>query len=212
MRSMYSPIPGGPVIRSSRLVPRKLPEESTHSRTISPVPISIHRRGRSSWEHRFLFSIHSLRSRMHRRSHHIRALILLFFCLAVAWPLAHAKRIVDQGQGNHFLKKKGSMDGNLVETIYYNYGEIADWQNDATHSGVWPKGTNHSYLDGVAVIVQAEASDGQGNVFHPLEANYYEYTRVNPATTVTYGWWPLPGYDNRFSKPPAQSNEPGTWP
>ncbi len=77
---------------------------------------------------------------MHRRSHHIRALILLFFCLAVAAPLAHAQRIVDQSKGNHFLKKKGSMDGNLVETIYYNYGEIADWQNDATHSGVWPKG------------------------------------------------------------------------
>jgi hypothetical protein len=132
--------------------------------------------------------------------------------MALAGPPAHAQRIVDQNKGNHFLKRKGSMDGNLVETIYYNYGEIADWQNDATHSGVWPKGTNHTYVDGVAVIVQAEAQDGQGHVFHPLETNYYEYTRQDPATTVTYGWWPLPGYDNRFGKTPAQSNDPGTWP
>jgi hypothetical protein len=125
---------------------------------------------------------------------------------------ALAQRVVDTSKGSHFLKKKGSMDGNLVETVYYNYGEIADWLNDPTHSGVWPKGTNHTYVDGVAIIVQAEAHDQSGNTFHPLETNYYEYTRQNVSTTVTYGWWPLFGYDNRFHATPAQSNDPGTWP
>ncbi|HYQ87036.1 MAG TPA: hypothetical protein VES59_07330 [Bacteroidota bacterium] len=104
------------------------------------------------------------------------------------------------------------MDGNLVETIYYNHGEIADWLNDPTHSGVWPKGTNHTYVDGVAIIVQSEVQDQQGHVFHPLETNYYEYTRQNVVNGVTYGWWPLPGYDARFRTTPAQSNDPVTWP
>ena len=77
------------------------------------------------------------------------------------------------------------MDGNLVGTVYYNFGEVADWQNEPTRSGVWPKGTNHTYVDGVAMIVQAEtqapdpANPSNTVTFHPLETNYYEYTRYD---------------------------------
>jgi len=124
----------------------------------------------------------------------------------------HAQRLVDKNKGNHNETKKGYMNGNLVETVYYNFGEIADWLNDPTHSGVWPKGTNHTYVDGVAVIVQAETQDPQGTTIHPLETNYYEYTRHDVATGVTYGWWSLPGYANRFQASPAQSTDPNTWP
>jgi hypothetical protein len=122
-----------------------------------------------------------------------------------------AQRLVDVNKGNHNETKKGLMDGNLVATVYYNFGEIADWQNDPSRSGVWPKGTNHTYIDGVAVIVQAETKDPNANVIHPLETNYYEYTRHN-ASGVTYGWWSLPGYANRFQSSPAQSTDPNTWP
>ena len=45
------------------------------------------------------------------------------------------------------------------------------------------------YIDGVAIIVQAETEDPTGNIIHPLESNYYEFTRYDPATGVTYGWW-----------------------
>src|SRR5260221_1230996 len=117
---------------------------------------------------------------MHYRLAFIRSLILVFFCTVLVMQFAHAQRIVDQNKGNHFLKKKGSMDGNLVETIYYNYGEIADWQFDPTHSGVWPKGTNHTYLDGVAVLVPAGAPERQGPVFHPPATDYLENQRPNP--------------------------------
>ena len=65
--------------------------------------------------------------------------------------------IVDKNKGNHQETKKGFMDGNLVGTVYYNFGEVGDWQNEPSRSGVWPKGTNHTYVDGVAMIVQAEA-------------------------------------------------------
>ena len=137
---------------------------------------------------------------------------LIFFAICVFLSNSSAQHIVDKNKGDHFQRKKGYMDGNLVGTVYYNFGEIADWLNDPTHSGVWPKGTNHTYIDGVAIIVQAETQDQQGNIFHPLETNYYEYTRYNLSTGVTYGWWPLPGYDNRFSSSPAQSDDPSTWP
>ncbi len=139
------------------------------------------------------------------------SLSAVFF--VVVFPLLlHARQIVDKNKGNHNETKKGYMDGNLVGTVYYNFGEIADWKNDPSRSGVWPKGTNHTYIDGVAIIVQAETKDPQGNVIHPLETNYYEYTRYNVSTGVTYGWWPLPGYANRFQSSPAQSTDPNTWP
>ncbi len=119
--------------------------------------------------------------------------------------------IVDKHKGNYLNTKMGIMDGNLVQTVFYNFGEIADWQNQPTLSGVWPKGTNHTYVDGVAIIVQAEVNK-DGHVFHPLETNYYEYTRYNPATGITYGWWPLPGYANPNQSSVARSDDPSTWP
>ena len=126
--------------------------------------------------------------------------------------LTNGQRIVDKNKGDHKLTKKGFMDGNLAATVYYNFGEIADWENEPSRSGVWPKGTNHTYVDGVAIIVQAEAMDPAGNLIHPLETNYYEFTRTNTAGTITYGWAPLPGYFGQFSNSPARSDDPNTWP
>jgi hypothetical protein len=137
---------------------------------------------------------------------------LICFFIGSISTVSFAQKIIDKNKGDHNETKKGYMDGNLVGTVYYNFGEIADWQNDAARSGVWPKGTNHTYLDGVAIIVQAETKDPLGNVIHPLETNYYEYTRHDVGTGVTYGWWPLPGYANRFQSSPAQSIDANTWP
>ena len=123
-----------------------------------------------------------------------------------------SQRIVDKNKGDHNQTRKGFMDGNLAATVYYNFGEIADWENEPSRSGVWPKGTNHTYVDGVAIIVQAEATDPSGKLIHPLETNYYEFTRFNAATGVTYGWWPLPGYSAPYGSSPARSDDPVTWP
>ena len=132
--------------------------------------------------------------------------------ILVCFTYSFAQTVVDKNKGNYNYTKMGIMDGNLVQTVFYNFGEIADWQNQPELSGVWPKGTNHTYVDGVAVIVQAEVNK-DNNVFHPLETNYYEFTRYNPATGITYGWWPLPGYANpESSSPVARSDDPDTWP
>ena len=137
--------------------------------------------------------------------------VLIFFLSSQLF----SQTIVDWNKGDHNQTRKGFMDGNLVSTVYYNYGEIADWQNEPSRSGVWPKGTNHTYVDGVAIIVQAEAtdpSDPSGDPIHPLETNYYEYTRHDAATGVTYGWWPLPGYAAPYTTFPARSDDKDTWP
>ncbi len=146
-----------------------------------------------------------------------RLVIIAGFLALAALDSSPGQQIVDKNRGTHNESRRGFMDGNLVGTCYYNFGEVADWQNDPTQSGQWPKGTNHTYVDGVAMIVQAETpnpkypSDPQQYI-HPLETNYYEYTRHDPSTFVTYGWWPLPGYASRFQKSPAQSNDATTWP
>ncbi len=136
---------------------------------------------------------------------------LILVCIFLS-NYGYAQRIVDKNKGDHNQTRKGFMDGNLAATVYYNFGEIADWQNEPSRSGVWPKGTNHTYVDGVAIIVQAEAKDPAGNLIHPLETNYYEFTRYNPATGITYGWWPLPGYAAPYSSSPARSDDNSTWP
>ncbi|HUI11355.1 MAG TPA: hypothetical protein VL221_13575 [Bacteroidota bacterium] len=140
----------------------------------------------------------------------LRALALSL-ALLLSLAGAFSQTVVDKNVGTYRETRHGIMDGNLVETVYYNFGEIADWKNWPTISGVWPKGTNHTYVDGVAVIVQAEAQSATGPI-HPLETNYYEYTRYDPSSGVTYGWQPLPGYANQFQATPAQSSDPTTWP
>ncbi len=148
----------------------------------------------------------------------LRALTVVLILLACGTASGFGQYIVDKTKGNHGETKKGYMDGNLVGTVYYNFGEVADWLNEPSRSGVWPKGTNHTYVDGVAMIVQAEArapdpaNPSQTITFHPLETNYYEYTRYDRSTGVTYGWWPLPGYAARFQPSPAVSNDRTTWP
>jgi hypothetical protein len=88
--------------------------------------------------------------------------ILLILILLLSVSGLTAQRVVDKNKGDHNQTRKGFMDGNLAATVYYNFGEIADWENEPSRSGVWPKGTNHTYIDGVAIIVQAEAQAPDG--------------------------------------------------
>jgi hypothetical protein len=139
-------------------------------------------------------------------------IVLTMIIFIVNSDLIIGQIVVDKNKGDHNQTKKGYMDGNLAATVYYNFGEIADWLNEPSRSGVWPKGTNHTYVDGVAIIVQAEATDPSGKLIHPLETNYYEFTRYNASTGVTYGWWPLPGYNSAYGTIPARSDVPASWP
>ncbi|MFQ5651096.1 MAG: hypothetical protein ACE5IY_14240 [bacterium] len=101
------------------------------------------------------------------------------------------------------------MDGNLVRTLFKNHGEVANWPNQP--SGEWPKGSGHSYVDGVPIIVQVETEDIHGNVIHPMETMYREFIDLSPELTP-WGWAPVPGYFNPQQDQPALSDDPDTWP
>ena len=71
-------------------------------------------------------------------------IILIFSSLLALISSISAQRLVDKNKGDHNQTRKGFMDGNLAATVYYNFGEIADWLNEPSRSGVWPRGTNHT--------------------------------------------------------------------
>lgn len=141
----------------------------------------------------------------------IRELLFGGVFLGVLFPQYMFGQIfIDPNKGNVIYTKRGIMDGNFVRTIFFNHGEIAHWPD--APSGEWPKGTGHQYVDGVAVIVQAEARDSSGRIIHPLETTYREFIRKDPVTGIPWGWAPLPGYANPTQTQPAMSNDPATWP
>ena len=119
---------------------------------------------------------------------------------------------IDPNKGNIVYTKKGILDGNFIRTLFFNHGEIA--YHGRHPSGEWPKGSGHEYLDGVAVIVQAETRDKNNNIIHPLETNYREFNRGAPPRPggIPWGWEPLPGYQKENQDEPAMSNNSKTWP
>ena len=63
-----------------------------------------------------------------------RILLKKLFVTALLFGVLHlqaiAQQIFDGSKGNHNWTKLGLMDGNLVETCFYNFGEIGDWKNE----------------------------------------------------------------------------------
>ncbi|MCG3120907.1 MAG: hypothetical protein ALAOOOJD_03802 [bacterium] len=140
-----------------------------------------------------------------------KLITIFFFVLAAT---AFAQRQPDPNVGQLKNTRKGIMDGNLVRTIFWNHGEVADWPNQP--SGEWPKGSGHSYVDGVALVVAAPIVDAQGRRRHSVVTRYREDMDVSPEQ-IPWGFAPLPGYfnDNPKTNPanaPAISNDPRTWP
>ena len=125
---------------------------------------------------------------------------------------AVAQRQPDPNVGHRQYTKLGTMDGNLVRTIFLNHGEVANWNLPNLPSGEWPKGSGQTYIDGVPVIVSVETRDIYGNIIHPMETMYREFIDLDPETLTPWGWAPLPGYANPDQDEPALSDDPNTWP
>ena len=117
--------------------------------------------------------------------------------------------IPPQERGNRKYRKEGIHNGNLVETLFYNFGEVAWWGREP--SGVWPRGSRHSYMDGITPIVAAQVKDNNGKKIRIVEAGYRENMDISP-TGVERGFQPRPGYTNPNQSSIAMSDKPITWP
>lgn len=143
-----------------------------------------------------------------------RKIFILIFLLvgvknltAQVTPQTQAYR--DEPYGDIQFRKEGTLDGNLIRTLFYNNGEVGQWP--FSPSGEWPKGSGHNYLDGVCVLIASEV-ETQGGVVHPLETSYREWMDRDPVTGRIWGLEPVPGYVEPGSENPAISTDSTTWP
>ncbi len=137
-------------------------------------------------------------------------LLSLVVGLAVVAGGARAQRVPDPRPGDPRLTQWGVLDGNRVRTLYANHGEISRYPDQP--SAEWPKGSGHSYIDGIAFIVSASATGADGQTIFPMSTNYREFIDRDPVTRVPWGWAPVPGYSNPRQDSPARSDDERTWP
>lgn len=146
--------------------------------------------------------------------------ILLVLSLSVHAQEKNAGRFFDN-YAPFFTKISGQQDrrqgihsGNLIRTLFYNYGSIGFPYT--TPAVEWPKGSNHNYIFEFGVIAAAEVKDVYGNTIHIVDDGIIggiagEGGDVSPSGKV-WGWQPLPGYAAEGQNGIAMSDRPQTWP
>jgi len=123
------------------------------------------------------------------------------------------QRYRDDQTGDYRNEREAILDGNLIRTLFKNTGEIGHWPFQPSLE--WPKGTGHSYLDGMALYLGAEVTaPGNQAVIHPIETNYREYMDKDPTNGMLWGLEPIPGYSNgsAIASNYIPSSIPQLWP
>ncbi|MHB1050292.1 MAG: fibronectin type III domain-containing protein [Bacteroidota bacterium] len=149
-------------------------------------------------------------------------ILLMVAATAAAQVTPQVQMFRDEPHGNIKYRKKGTLDGNLVRTIYQNSGEVSDWFDGAVSAphGEWPKGTGHRSLDGLGLLIGSKVRivDATGKVKYitPIQSAYREEMDVDPVTRDIWGLEPVPGYVNPASTRPGinidKSTFPAQWP
>ena len=80
------------------------------------------------------------------------------------YPVFSQSSVSKDMRGQRKYRKEGTHNGNLVETLFYNFGEVAWWGRNP--SGVWPKGSNHSYMDGITPLVVTQVDNKNGDTLY----------------------------------------------
>ncbi len=130
--------------------------------------------------------------------------ILVFsFLLVISLPLFSAgdKTMPDKSLKKtlgHEHRRSGIHDGNNILTIFFNYGNFGNWFEDSNRlqSGIWPKGSGHSYFAEFCPFVGAEVYDGYGQRRHIFSDGLGHTGRADmaPGGEYQYCFEPLPGY------------------
>jgi len=96
-------------------------------------------------------------------------------------------------------RKEGIHDGNNVLTVFYNYGGIGNWwEGGRLQSGIFPKGSGHSYFASFTPFVGAEVWDAY-NMRRHIFSDGQGYTGdadMAPGNEYQYGFEPIPGYSD----------------
>jgi len=108
----------------------------------------------------------------------LQKLILFIFLLSILVPSSIVHAESKKGGGlikryRHFKRfsqnsdrKQGIHSGNLIRTIFSNYGTIGEPYGQP--NAEWPKGSGHNYIFEFGIIVGAEVIDTSGNTIHIL--------------------------------------------
>ena len=140
--------------------------------------------------------------------------LALVLCCAMEIALAQIdpqiQKYRNEPQGNVQNRKIGIMSGNRIKTIFLNDGEVGHWPDEP--SAEWPKGTEHSYLDGTALLIASKIIAPNGQTITPLVSAYREVVSKDPLTGEEWVLQPVSGYTSAQSTTPALSIDTSSWP
>ena len=105
-------------------------------------------------------------------------------------------------------EKIGTHDGNLIRTIFFNFGSIGAPHREPSIE--WPQGSEQGYGYEFGPIVAAEVTDATGTTRHIVTEGLDDGGDTSPQG-YRWGWEPLAGY--AADQPSvAMSDRPETWP
>jgi hypothetical protein len=151
----------------------------------------------------------------HRDHFTMRAVAALtVFCLSAAAITAKAEDLTYY-KGSSLYRAKNTMSGNLVQTVFYNYGLVG---NTGEISGEWPIGTGDEYVGDVSPLVGVQFIHPSGDTL--ISVTTSDGPRQNsdgPSGGGTFwGFEPLPGFNAAtvVGENPvvAISNQKRSWP
>jgi hypothetical protein len=113
-------------------------------------------------------------------------------------------------------RKSGIMDGNLILTLFYNFGGIGNWGiAGRLNSGIYPKGSGRSYFAEFTPVIGAECYNAHGIPIHIFSDGIVVDSRNQMDKDENgrqLGFDPVPGYANPLQDKIAMSDDPESWP
>jgi hypothetical protein len=143
-------------------------------------------------------------------------IFLLFAQLVFPQSLEQTLLYRSDKLGNREAKREGTLNGNLVRTLFYNNGQVGNWVSSGYPgpSMEWPKGTQHNHTDGCTPVISTRTkAPGNNQTIYFCQSNYREGMDHDPTNSaITWGMEPVPGYTGYHSEEPALNTKPSTWP
>jgi hypothetical protein len=145
------------------------------------------------------------------RASYLKNFLLLILISMLVTPIEIA------AQSGAEFRRSGIMDGNLVKTIYGNWGVIGQ-PAQRGRRGAWIN-PNNGYVGDVSIMVGAEVvarAGGRDTTFHsvvvcPVDRPASGGPEQSPSGK-RWGFEPVGGYLNAAQQEVAISNNPNTWP